>query len=156
MAKRKEDGFDGLSRNSKRRLKNLHPATKAIAVIALLIGILCGALYCHLSFQNDHFTLVGEKQFSVTVGDAPFVYTEQGVEAVCFGRDVTEKLTVTASEGVVENGDGTYTIPTDKEGVYTLTYTVDCYKFGEKSPNGVIKRIRVFTVDAVEEDGKGE
>ena len=43
-----------------------------------------------------------------------------------------------------------------EEGVYTITYTVDCLKFGENAPNGVIKRIRVFTVAASEDDGRGE
>lgn len=148
--------LDRLSKRSKRKLKGLHLVTKAIAVIALLVGILGGALFCHFSFQNDRFLLKGETQISLTASGEGFTYAEQGVEAVCFGRDVSDKLSVSASEGVIKNVDGTYTIPTDKEGVYTLTYTVDCYKFGEKSPNGVIKRIRVFTVDALENDGKGE
>ena len=148
--------LDRLSKRNKRKLKALHPATKAIAVIALLAGILGGAIFCHVSFQNDRFLLKGETQISLTANGESFTYTEEGVEAVCFGRDASDKLSVSASEGVVKNADGSYTIPTDKEGVYTLTYTVDCYKFGEKSPNGVIKRIRVFTVDALEDDGKGE
>ena len=140
----------------KKKIKNLHPATKAITVICLILGIAAGAVFCLVSFKNDHFVLKGETQFSFNVGDAPYVYTEEGVDAVCFGQNVEGKANVEASEGITVNADGTYTIPTDKEGVYTLTYTVDCFKFGENAPNGVIKRIRVFTVDAVEDDGRGE
>jgi len=53
-----------------------------------------------------------------------------------------------------KDAQGRYIVPTDQEGVYTITYTVDALKFGEKAPNGVIKRIRVFTVSASEEDGR--
>ena len=143
-------------RSAKKWIKNMHPATKVIAVLCLVLGIAMGALFCLSAYANDHFTLKGETQFSLTVGDAPYVYTEQGVDAVCFGRDVSDKLTVTPGEGVTDNHNGTYTIPTDKEGVYTITYTVDCAKFGEKAPNGVIKRIRVFMVDTAEADGRAD
>ena len=53
-----------------------------------------------------------------------------------------------------KNEQGDYIIPTDKEGVYTIVYTVDCFKFGEKAPNGQIRRIRTFTVNSSEEDGR--
>ena len=52
-----------------------------------------------------------------------------------------------------QDANGNYIIPTDKEGVYTITYTVNAYKF-QKGENGVIKRIRTFTVNAAEEDGR--
>ena len=76
------------------------------------------------------------------------------MEAYCFGRDVSDKLSVEVSEGITKDANGNYVIPAE-EGVYTITYTVDCIKFGENAPNGIIKRIRVFSVDAVEDDGRG-
>ena len=138
-------------RTLRRAIKRLHPLTKVIAVLALLIGIAGGVAFTHFAFQNDRFTLKGQTQFSVDLG-ADYVYTEQGVEAVCFGRDVSDKLQVQTT--LEKDANGNYIIPTDKEGVYTITYTVDCLKFGEKAPNGVIKRIRVFAVTAAEEDGR--
>ncbi len=165
MAQKKKDGFfDDLlekgekkaRRKAKSKVKGLHTATKVIAVLCLVVGIVAGALVCIAMSKNDHFVLKGETQFSFSVGEEAYVYTEEGVDAVCFGRDVSGKASVEASEGIVKNADGTFTIPTDKEGVYTLTYTVDCIKFGENAPNGVIKRIRVFYVDAVEDDGRGD
>ena len=134
-----------------RGIKKMHPATKAIAILFLVIGIAGGALFSLYTFQNDRFLLKGESSFSIDVGEV-YTYTEQGVDAVCFGRDVSDRLKVETD--LQKDADGNYIIPTDKAGVYTITYTVDCLKFGEKAPNGVIKRIRVFTVNEVEEDGR--
>ena len=145
MASRKID------KQMKKKLKKMHPVTKAVAVLFLVIGIAGGALFSLHTFKNDRFLLKGESNFSVDVGQ-PYTYTEEGVEAVCFGRDVSDKLTVETK--LEKDAEGNYIIPTDKAGVYTITYTVDCLKFGEKAPNGVIKRIRVFTVNEVEEDGR--
>ena len=71
------------------------------------------------------------------------------MEAYCFGLDVSDKQEIQTT--LERDAEGRYIIPLDKEGVYTITYTVDCLKFGEKAPNGVIKRIRTFTVAAAEE-----
>ena len=136
---------------AKRAIRNLHPATKIAAVLFLLLGIAAGAFYTVRVSVNDRFELCGASAYSVDVG-ASFTYAEEGVEAVAFGRDVSGKLTVETT--LEQDANGNYIIPTEKEGVYTITYTVDSFKFGEKSPNGVIKRIRVFTVEADEEDGK--
>ena len=134
-----------------KKLKKLHPVTKAVAIICLVIGIACGAIFSLYSFRNDRFVLKGETNFSLDVGEV-YTYAEQGFEAICFGMDVSDKLTVETD--LQRDANGNYIIPTDKAGVYTITYTVDCLKFGEKAPNGVIKRIRVFTVNEVEEDGR--
>lgn len=162
MPKKENDGFfDGLfekgekkaRRKAKNRVKRIHTATKVIAALCLVAGIVLGAVVCLAMFKNDRFVLKGQSQFSMSVGDS-YAYADEGVEAVCFGRDVTDKMTVTLSEGITKDGSGKYVIPTDKAGVYTITYTVDCYKFGVDGPNGEIKRIRVFTVNEVEEDGR--
>ena len=142
-------------RRVRRWVKNLHPVIKVLCVVCLLVGIACGAAYCLITFPNDRFVLKGSTQFSIDVGaeGSTYLYEEEGLEAVCFGRDVSGKLYIETE--LQQNADGKYIIPTDKEGVYTITYTVDAFKFGEKGPNGVIKRIRVFTVSAGEEDGRG-
>ena len=155
MAERNTDYTDRATQKGKKKLakwiKKLHPVTKAVCVLCLVLGLAIGAVFCLASFKNDRFLLKGQTTVSLQVGD-DYTYTEEGVEAVCFGRDVSDKLKVETS--LEKDANGNYIIPTDKEGVYTITYTVDCFKFGENAPNGVIKRIRVFTVDAVEEDGK--
>ena len=139
-------------RYAKKAGKRLHTATRILVVLSLLIGIAAGALVCLHFSKNDRFILKGQTAYTfelAAAGTAPYTYVEEGVEAYCFGLDVSDKLTVeTALE---KDAEGRYIIPLDKEGVYTITYTVDCLKFGEKAPNGVIKRIRIFTVAAVEE-----
>ena len=143
-----------VERAAKRKLKGgwkrLHGATKAIAVLCAVVGVALGALAVLLLSRNDRFVLVGESQYTVALGEE-YVYAEEGVEALCFGLDVSDKLNVETE--LQKNAEGKYIIPTDKEGVYTIVYTVDCIKFGEKAPNGVIRRIRTFTVIATEEDG---
>ena len=135
----------------KKRASLIHPATKLFCLVFALIGIAIGACLSQDAFREDRFLLKGETRFSLEVGD-DYRYTEQGVEAVCFGRDVSDALRVETS--LEKDAEGNYIIPTDKEGVYTITYTVDAFKFGEDAPNGVIKRMRVFTVSASEEDGR--
>lgn len=141
-------------RYAKRSFKKLHTATKLAMVLAILVGIMAGAFVCLHVSKNDRFVLKGESSFSldITEGGAPYLYTEEGVEAYCFGRDVSGKLTVETD--LERDAEGRYVIPTDREGVYTITYTVDALKFGESAPNGVVKRVRVFTVSAAEEDGR--
>ncbi len=155
MSEKNTDYTERAAKKSKKTLrkwiKKLHPATTAAAVLCLILGVAIGAVFCLASFKNDHFVLKGQTNVSLQVGDA-YTYAEEGVDADCFGRDVAHKLKVDTD--LEKDADGNYIIPTDKEGVYTMTYTVDCFKFGENAPNGVIKRIRVFTVDAVEADGK--
>lgn len=141
-------------RYAKKAIKKLHTATKILIVAALLLGAVAGALVCRMLSANDRFLLRGQTAFSIDMtegGATPYYYTEEGVEAFCFGMDVSGKLTVETD--LERDAEGRYIIPTDKEGVYTIVYTVDCLKFGENAPNGVIKRVRTFTVTATEEDG---
>ncbi len=145
-----EQGERRARRKTKSKLKKLHPATKVLAVLFLVIGIAAGGAVCMMMSKNDRFLLKGDTSFSIDMGES-YTYEEQGVEAFCFGRDVSGKLNVETE--LEKDADGNYIIPTDKEGVYTITYTVDAWKF-QKGENGVIKRIRTFTVNAAEEDGR--
>ena len=139
-----------LSKTAKKALKKLHPLTIALAVAFLAIGLAAGVAACIFMSKNDHFELKGDAFFSVNVGDT-YTYADEGVDAVCFGRDVSGKVRVETD--LATDANGNYIIPTDKEGVYTIAYTVDALKF-QKGENGVIKRIRTFVVSAEEEDGR--
>jgi hypothetical protein len=161
MASKKSNGFfDDLAerggkrarRKAKSKIKKLHTATKVIAVLSLVVGLLIGAAVCLVMSKNDRFILKGDAQFSIDAGTA-YTYKEQGVEAICFGRDVSNTLKVTLSEGITTDASGNYVIPAE-EGVYTITYTVNSLKFNGKLGGERIQRIRVFTVDAIEEDGR--
>ena len=143
----------GAKRAAKKLLRKIPLAVKALMVLCLLAGIVGGYFAVKFVSKNDHFVLKGQSTYSIEAG-TPFTYHEEGVDAVCFGRDVSGKLHVETT--LQKDAAGNYIIPTDEEGVYTITYTVECLKFGERNPNGVIKRIRTFSVSVTEEDGQGE
>ena len=160
MATKKTSAFDTVfdkgerkaKRTAKKKIKNLHPLTKALAVIFLIVGIAAGVLACSFLSKNDRFVLMGNTQISIDAGTS-YVYAEEGYEAVAFGMDCAGKVQVEASKGITVDANGNYVIPAE-EGVYTLTYTVDSFKFNGALGGEKIQRIRVFTVDAAEEDGR--
>ena len=147
-----EEGERRAKRTAKKKVKRLHPLTKILTVLCLVIGIVLGALFCAMMSKNDRFILKGETQFSIEAGTA-FTYEEQGVEAVAFGVNCASKVKVQASRGITKDANGNYVIPAE-EGVYTLIYTVENLKFGGILGGEKIQRIRTFTVDAAEEDGR--
>ena len=144
-----------VEREAKKAMKKLHTTTKILIVVALIFGIAGGFLTCYLMSKNDVFDLKGAKsyQLELSAGGATFTYVEEGIEAIAFGQDVSGKVTVETT--LSKDAAGHYIIPLDKEGVYTITYTVDSMKFdgtfGEE-----IKRVRSFFVSANEEDGRYE
>ena len=139
-------------RTAKKKIKKLHPLTKALAVLFLIVGLGAGFFACGFLSRNDHFELIGSKQISLEAGNT-YTYVEEGYEAIAFGLDCAGKVQVEAGKGITVDANGNYVIPAE-EGVYTLTYTVDSLKFGGKLGGEKIQRIRVFTVDAAEEDGR--
>ena len=139
----------------KKAVSKFHIVTKIVIAVFLIAGFLIGYEAVSWISLQDRFVLRGAEQLSLDVGadGGTYLYTEEGVEAVCFGMDVSDTMKVETELEVDE--DGRYIIPTDKEGVYTITYTVDCLKFGADAPNGAIKRIRIFTVTAAGGNGNG-
>ena len=85
-------------------------------------------------------TLLGDTELTI---DAGTQYTEPGYTATdnCDG-DIKHLVNVSGNVNIWSAG------------TYTITYTVECFKFGQDAPNGPIKRVRVFTVNEVEEDGR--
>ena len=147
-----EKGERKAKRTIKKKIKNLHPLTKFLTVLFLIIGIAAGVLACSFLSQKDRFELKGNKQISLEAGQ-PHTYVEEGFEAVAFGMNCAGKVQVEAGAGITVDANGNFVIPAE-EGVYTLTYTVNSLKFNGKLGGEKIQRIRVFTVDAIEEDGR--
>ena len=92
-----EKGERRAKRTAKQKVKKLHPLTKFLAVLFLLIGVGLGVLACTFFSKNDRFVLKGDTQFSIDAGTA-FVYEEQGVEAVAFGLSCESKVKVEAKK----------------------------------------------------------
>ncbi len=140
--------------SAKKVIKKLHPITVAVVVIFAVLGIGLGALAGYLFSKNDRFVLKGNSSYSLDVSDTDYIYKEEGVSAYCFGFDVSSKLVVETS--LKKNAQGDYIIPTKEEGVYYIKYTIDFFKFGADAPNGLIVRVRTFTVNSSEDDGRME
>ena len=88
-----------VKKHAKKALKKLHTATKVLMVLTLLLGIAAGAFVCMHFSKNDRFVLKGQTAFSIDMaaGGEAYLYTEEGVEAFCFGLDVSGKLHVETS-----------------------------------------------------------
>ena len=102
--------------------------------------------------KKNPYKVYSDSQITLPAGES-YTYVEEGFEAVAFGLDCSDKVQVKKDDRITVDASGNYVIPA-QEGVYTITYTVDNLKFGGKLGGEKIQRIRVFTVDAAEEDGR--
>ncbi len=125
-------------RKIKKAVKKLHPITILFVVLALLVGALGGYFTCKLITRNDAFTLAGQTEVLLYVGQE-YTYYEEGYRAIAYGKDVTQNVVVSSS--MTANADGSYTIDTSEEGVFGILYTVsDCSLYKD------VKRVRTFRI----------
>ena len=106
--------------------------------VSLIAGLAIGWYGGEYICKNDTFSLVGEKEYSIALGTADFVYEDEGVRIIEFGRDISGEASVETDMTAL--GDGRYTLDATVPGRYYVKYTVDSYRYGE------IERIRIFTV----------
>ena len=107
------------SKRTRSAAKKLHPATLALALVFLALGIAGGIFAAKALTANDRFTLNGAQQVYLTVGEA---YEDPGATVLSFGRDISDK--------VVVGGDFSR-FDADAPGVYKFTYTVDDLRWGD-------------------------
>ena len=131
-------------RTAKKKLRRTHPLSFVIWALALIVGVGIGVGACALICSNDGFTIVGESDRTLPINqkNPQYVYRDEGVRIVSFGRDISDRVTVQTN--MIGGEDGVYGFDVSKDGFYYIIYTVDDPRFGE------IKRIRTFTV------GEGE
>ena len=127
-----------IQKTAKKVVKNTHKITIICAIVFLILGLGVGILPCYFMTKNDTFELIGEKEYTIAVGE-DFSYTEEGVIVKALGQDLSSKV-VTSTNIANVNLESVYTIDTTKEGKYYIEYTVDCHKYKN------IKRYRVFNV----------
>ena len=99
--------------------KKLHPATLALALVFLVIGIAGGIFAAKALTANDCFVLNGTQQVYLAVGEA---YEDPGATVLSFGRDISDK--------VIVGGDFSR-FDADAPGIYNFTYTVDDFRWGD-------------------------
>ena len=144
MAELNKKTKNKIKRKAKKEIKS---TTKRLSVggviaivITLIISVFAGIFVEKLVTKNDCFVLVGEKEYTIEVGESgsTFTYTEKGYKVISFGKDLSDKVSIKTN--MTKNNDGTYTIDTSEEGDFYLIYEVESLKYGK------IKRVRVFTV----------
>ena len=113
--------------------------------LALALGLVIGWFGGQYFSKNDTFELVGEKEYFVELNSEDFLYEEEGVRIIEFGRDISDK--VSFETNMTTLGDGKYNLDTTVPGRYYIKYTVASPRYGE------ICRIRIFTVGEVNTDG---
>lgn len=125
--------------SAKRKVKKLHPATIAVCILALILGVGAGIGGYTLLCAEDCFVLNGNKSYTLSVGEDPIIYIDQGVKIVEFGKDISDKAQI-SSTNMTETESGRYVINTSEPGEYYIIYTVDSPKYQN------IQRVRTITV----------
>ncbi len=125
-------------RKWKKAVKKLQPMTIVLLILALAIGVGGGFLTGKRLMKNDTFTLLGQTEIVLDVGQ-DYSYREEGFTATAFGKDISDQVAVTTT--LEKNADGTYKVDTSVPGVYGIFYTVSDSSFYEG-----IKRVRTIRV----------
>lgn len=125
-----------VKRNVKKKVKRLNFLTLVICILALAAGIAAGAAGCLFVCRNDCFELNGKKEYVVEAGES-FVYRDEGVRIVEFGRDISDRVQIKTN--LTKNDDGSYSPGDNASGSYYIIYTVDSVRYGK------IQRVRTIT-----------
>jgi len=123
--------------------------TGYILIFILMFGIVLGFLVTSLIFKNDTFELNGNEYYSFEMSDTDnYEYIDEGATVICFNKNLSKNVKV---ETDLECENGSYIIPLNVAGEYTIKYSVDCFKYGD---NFITERkvlIRKFVVEAKDE-----
>ena len=131
-AKRKTKSY------AKKKMRRANLLTVAIAVLALIAGVVVGVFaYKHIC-RHDRFELRGQKEIRIELNESEFFYYDDGVELVEFGKDLSDEVEVQTNMTYL--GGDKYTVDTTVPGKYYVKYTVDSPKYGE------VCRIRTIIV----------
>ena len=102
-----------MSRNSIEKMaKNVHQKTLIFVVVFFIIGALVGFGAYKFITKDDCFKLVGQEKITLNIGDPQYI--DEGVVAVAFGKDITDKVKVD------ETG-----VDYSTAGEYHILYTVE-------------------------------
>ncbi|MBE5740972.1 MAG: DUF5011 domain-containing protein [Clostridiales bacterium] len=127
-----------MSRKASKQLKKVSIGAICIAVLLLVVGAVGGYFGVKLISKNDCFVLNGNDELTLTIGQS---YTDQGITAVAFGKDVSDDVIIETN--LTKNDDGTYTAT--EEGTYYITYKVNHFKY-----NSIFKVQKIRLVSFVE------
>lgn len=127
---------------TRKKLRRANRLTSFICLLALLGGAYFGAYAYGYICSDDCFDLQGKKEYSVAINSQDFIYQEDGVKIIEFGRDISES--VVSETNMTDLGGGRYTADTSVAGRYYIKYTVNSPKYSK------VTRIRTFVVGGSE------
>ena len=142
-------GENSLSKNKtiKKLLKQIPTLVKVVGITLFVVGCLAGAVVGNVLSKNDTFELVGSN-VSYEINSTA-IYQDEGVKLVSMGRDLSNKVNIEVSKGLIQNDDGTFRVQdTSKEGMYYIIYTTTDFKFSK------IRKIRYIYVADMSEQGE--
>ncbi len=130
------------NKTTKKNLKKLGTGGVVAVICMLIIGILAGIFGVKYLTKNDCFELIGKDELTLTLGER---YIDEGIHAISFGRDVSNKMYIETNLKV--NDDGEYYA--DEIGTYYILYKVDDLKYDTIF---TVQRIRLITFVEESED----
>lgn len=128
-------------RKARNTLKKLGAGVILTAILVFAIGGAIGFFGCKYLTRNDCFTINGEEELTLVVGET---YVDEGAKVVAFNKDDSSKVRVSTNLTKTNMG---YT--SDEVGTYYIEYTVDNLKYGSIFK---IKKIRLITFVELSED----
>ena len=123
---------------AKKKMRAANKITLFLCLLALLGGAVFGVYAYEYICQDDCFILRGEKEQRVALNTPDFIYYEDGVKVIEFGRDISKN--VVTKTNMQDLGGGRYAADTTVPGKYYIKYTIDSPKYGE------VCRIRTIVV----------
>lgn len=138
-----ENSSKSTKRSAKKNIKKIGTSGIIAVVCLLLIGVVGGVFTLKYFTRNDCFNLLGKDEITLMIGET---YVDDGIYAVSFGRDVSDKAYIETN--LQMNDQGEYYA--DEIGTYYIVYKVDDIKYDKLF---TIQRIRLITfVEASEDD----
>lgn len=113
-----------IKREIKKDVKR-NPLPYILAIVFLVLGLIAGGGTCYFTAKDDEFVLNDNANIEISIGGT---YTEHGAKATAFGKDVSDKITISGE------------VDTTKAGVYAIVYTCDSIRYKN------VQRIRYVTV----------
>ena len=135
----KKSGWDAWNQKKmKKALKKIHRGYLIVIAVSLLLGAVGGAFFAYYTTAKDEFTLNGDKETTVTVGET-LTYEDEGVKCISMGKDLSDKVEIKTN--MTRSADGkTFVGDTSFAGEYYITYTVT------KGRYAGLSRVRIFKV----------
>lgn len=120
---------------AKKQLKNVSVKAWLFSILFLCIGIGAGISVWMFTCKNDTFELIGKDEITLTLNDK---YTNQGVKAISFGKDISAEILIETNLLTDENGD----YYAEDIGTYYIKYYSKDVKYGTIFK---VEKIRLIT-----------